>query len=83
VKGILGTLKNLLDYNESDVVTVTSQNIALCRKAAGALETATAHIPKHKSNLINVTDALKEQVSNRATIVKVRKFLVFVFMPSF
>lgn len=68
-KGILGTLRNLIDFNENDVITVVAQNIHLCRSAADALEKATAHIPKHKSNLTNVVDGLRDQLENRASIV--------------
>ena len=46
------------------------QNLTLCAKACDALEKATAHVPKHKANLTAVTDALKDQVDNRATVVK-------------
>jgi hypothetical protein len=70
IKGILGCIKNLIDYNENDVIVVVNQNLTLCSKACDALEQAKAHIPKHKSNLTAVTDALKDQVSNRATVVK-------------
>ena len=48
VKGILGCVKNLIDFNENDVIVVVAQNIELCRKATDALEQAKAHIPKHK-----------------------------------
>src|SRR3990167_4420083 len=30
IKGILGCIKNLLDYNENDVIVVVAQNIQLC-----------------------------------------------------
>ncbi len=70
VKGILGCVKNLIDFNENDVIVVVNQNLTLCSKATDALEKATSHIPKHKSNLTAVTDALKDQVANRATVVK-------------
>jgi hypothetical protein len=96
VKGVLGCVKNLIDFNENDVIVVVAQNIELCRKATDALEHAKSHIPKHKvffffffffffsfflflssfflqSNLTNVTDALKDQVANRATVIKVFK----------
>lgn len=32
IKGILGTLKNLIDFNENDVIVVVAQNIQLCFK---------------------------------------------------
>lgn len=70
VKGVLGCLRNLIDYNENDVIVVVAQNIQLCFKATDALRHATAHFTKHKQNLTVVTDALKEQVENRATVVK-------------
>jgi hypothetical protein len=70
IKGILGCIKNLIDFNENDVIVVVNQNLTLCAKACDALEQAKAHIPKHKANLTAVTDALKDQVSNRATVVK-------------
>jgi hypothetical protein len=70
IKGILGCVKNLIDFNENDVIVVVNQNLTLCAKACDALEHATAHVPKHKANLTAVTDALKDQVSNRATVVK-------------
>ena len=70
IKGILGTLRNLIDFNENDVIVVVAQNITLCRSATDALEKATNFIPKHKSNLTNVTDGLREQIQNRATVIK-------------
>ena len=48
VKGVLGCVKNLIDYNENDVIVVVAQNIELCRKATDALEQAKAYVPKHK-----------------------------------
>jgi ribosomal 30S subunit maturation factor RimM len=48
VKGVLGCVKNLIDFNENDVIVVVAQNIELCRKATDALEHAKSHIPKHK-----------------------------------
>lgn len=73
VKGILGTVKNLIDFNENDVIVVVAQNIQLCFKATDALQSATSHVPKHKQNLTNVTDGLKDQVANRADIVRERR----------
>ncbi len=66
-------MKNLIDFNENDVIVVVAQNIQLCFKATDALQSATSHIPKHKQNLTNVTDGLKDQVSNRADIVRERR----------
>lgn len=66
-------MKNLIDFNENDVIVVVAQNIQLCVKATDALQSATSHIPKHKQNLTNVTDGLKDQVSNRADIVRERR----------